>query len=33
MAEIAIIILIGALFGTLGCAIHDYNKHYSDLFK
>lgn len=33
MIEIAIIILIGALFGTLGGAIHDYNEHYSNLFK
>lgn len=33
MAEIAIVILIGLLFGTLACAIHDHNEHYSDLFK
>lgn len=33
LTDLVIIILIGALFVTLGCAIHDYNKHYSDLFK
>ena len=33
LTDLIIVILIGALFGTLGCAIHAHNEYYSNLFK